>query len=114
MNKNFKIIDTSPIYVNPPFGFKDQNDFYNATMTFSTTLCIIELFSLVFYLERKFGRARKREFKNSPRTLDLDIIFFNDLKLNHSYLKIPHPYWNHRDSVLIPLFMQYLTPKGKK
>ncbi|PAF52696.1 2-amino-4-hydroxy-6-hydroxymethyldihydropteridine diphosphokinase [Helicobacter sp. 13S00477-4] len=113
-NKHFFILSSSPIYKNPPFGFENQKDFYNATMTLSTNLSIVDLFRLVFYLERRFGRSKKREFKNSPRTLDIDIIFFNDLILKHPYLKIPHEKWNKRESVLIPLFLEYLTPKGRK
>ncbi|PAF42631.1 2-amino-4-hydroxy-6-hydroxymethyldihydropteridine diphosphokinase [Helicobacter sp. 11S03491-1] len=113
-NKNFIIISSSPIYINPPFGYLNQEDFCNATITISTNFSVVELFGLIFYLERRFGRAKKREFKNSPRTLDIDIIFFNDLILKHPYLKIPHPKWTQRESVLIPLFLQYLIPKGRK
>lgn len=113
-NKKVAILSSSPIYINPPFGFEAQNDFYNATITLGTSLSVVDFFGWVFYLERKFGRGRKRDFKNSPRTLDIDIIFFNDLILKRPYLKIPHPKWNQRESVLIPLFLQYLTPKGRK
>ncbi|PAF53062.1 2-amino-4-hydroxy-6-hydroxymethyldihydropteridine diphosphokinase [Helicobacter sp. 13S00482-2] len=116
LNKNnkIKILDSSPIYMNPPFGFVYQDSFYNATITLSTSLCIVQFFGFVFYLERRFGRLKKREFKNSPRKLDIDIIFFNDLILKRPYLKIPHPKWNERESVLIPLFLQYLIPRGPK
>ncbi|WP_370690911.1 2-amino-4-hydroxy-6-hydroxymethyldihydropteridine diphosphokinase [Helicobacter cappadocius] len=113
-NKNIMILDSSPIYINPPFGFIDQNDFYNATITLSTSLSIVQFFGFVFYLERRFGRSKKREFKNSPRTLDIDIIFFNNLILKRPYLTIPHPKWNERESVLIPLFLQYLIPRARK
>ncbi|PAF49266.1 2-amino-4-hydroxy-6-hydroxymethyldihydropteridine diphosphokinase [Helicobacter sp. 12S02232-10] len=113
-NKNFSFLASSPIYRNPPFGYVYQEDFYNATITLSTNLSIVELFGLVFYLERRFGRPKKRAFKNSPRTLDIDIIFFNDLILKRPYLKIPHPKWHQRESVLIPLFLEYLTQKGYK
>lgn len=113
-NRKIIILNSSPIYINPPFGFEAQSDFYNATITLSTSLSVVEFFRWVFYLERRFGRGRKRDFKNSPRTLDIDIIFFNDLILKRPYLKIPHPKWNQRESVLIPLFLQYLIPKGPK
>lgn len=107
-HKKFHIIASSPIYKNPAFGYNNQNDFYNATITLQTSLCLREIFSTIFYLERKFKRSRIRIFKNAPRTLDIDILFFNQLKLNYPHLKIPHPYWKQRESVIIPLMLQNL------
>ena len=52
-------------------------------------------------LEKKF--ARKRSFANAPRTLDLDIIFFDNRIVNTKKLQIPHPSWQKRESVTIPL-----------
>ena len=52
-------------------------------------------------LEKKF--ARKRSFANAPRTLDLDIIFFDDRFINTKKLHIPHISWYQRESVTIPL-----------
>lgn len=105
-NKNISILSTSPIYKNPPFGFKEQNLFYNATMLLSTRLYLLEFYRLIFYLERRFGRGRKRAFKNAPRTLDIDIIFFNNIFLRSKKLNIPHLHYQERNSVLIPLLYQ--------
>ena len=107
-NPLFLIHSTSPIYKNPPFGYKNQNDFYNATMTLSTTMQLADVFSLIFYLERKFKRQRLRPFKNAPRTLDIDLLFFNHIQINLSHLKLPHPYFKQRESVIIPLMLQNL------
>jgi len=52
-------------------------------------------------LEKRFGR--KRSFENAPRTLDLDIIFFDNRIINTKTLQVPHPSWSERESVLIPL-----------
>ncbi len=101
-------IATSPILKNPAFGYTRQPDFYNATLQIQTTLNLSEIFSLVFYLERRFGRGRKRVRKNAPRTLDIDILFFDDLIVNFADLKIPHPYFKCRESVIIPLMLQHL------
>lgn len=111
-NRNLKILGSSPIYINPPFGYLDQQNYYNATLTLSTCLSLTRFFSLIFYLERRFGRPKQRSFKNSPRTLDIDIIFFNNLVLNQSYLRVPHLKWSQRESVLIPLFLQYLISRN--
>lgn len=106
LNKNIQLISTSPIYKNPPFGYTMQKDFYNSTIILSTNMCLIEFYRFIFYMERIFGRPRKRAFKNAPRTLDIDILFFNDIFIRNKKLNIPHLYWNKRDSVLIPLLYQ--------
>lgn len=96
-------ISTSPIYRNPPFGYANQAHFYNALITLSTSLSLLQIYALVFYAERKFGRVRKREFKNAPRTIDIDIIFYSDCIFRAKYLTLPHPSYHNRASVLIPM-----------
>ncbi len=93
---------TSIIYKNPPFGYLKQPYFYNSIILASTYLKPLEFLRYTQRVEKYF--RRKREFKDSPRTLDLDIIFYNNLKVNKApKLIIPHPNWSERDSVLIPL-----------
>ncbi len=106
LNRNITLISTSPIYKNPPFGYTMQKDFYNSTIILSTNMYLIEFYRFIFYMERIFGRPRKREFKNAPRTLDIDILFFNDTFLRSKKLNIPHLHWSERESVLIPLLYQ--------
>lgn len=98
------IIATSPILKNPAFGYLQQPDFYNGVIWLKTKLGIADFWSFCAYLERHFGRARKRPFKNAPRTLDLDIIAFKDKWITLGNLEIPHCAWNARQSVKIPLF----------
>ena len=105
-NKNIHLISTSPIYKNPPFGYTKQNYFYNSTIILSTNMCLVEFYRFVFYMERIFGRKRMRVFKNAPRTLDIDILFFNDIFMRNENLNIPHLCWNKRESVLVPLLYQ--------
>lgn len=105
-NARIDILSTSPIYKNPPFGFCNQPFFYNATMLLATTMCLLEFYAFIFYMERIFGRGRIRAFKNAPRVLDIDIIFFNDIVMRSNKLNIPHPQWQNRASVLIPLIYQ--------
>jgi 2-amino-4-hydroxy-6-hydroxymethyldihydropteridine diphosphokinase len=102
------LVSTSIILKNPPFGYLNQPFFYNSVILVKTNLLPMEL---LFYLQKveKYFR-RKREFKNSPRTLDLDIILYNNLKVNKPRLKIPHPEYKNRVSVMLPL--KYL--KGVK
>ena len=105
-NAKIRILQTSPIYKNPPFGFCNQPFFYNATMLLATKMCLLEFYAFIFYVERIFGRGRIRAFKNAPRVIDIDIIFFNDIFLRSTKLNIPHPQWQRRQSVLIPLLFQ--------
>jgi 2-amino-4-hydroxy-6-hydroxymethyldihydropteridine diphosphokinase len=95
------IVKTSPILKNPPFGYKEQDDFYNAIIVVKTDLNPINLLKFVLRVEQLF--KRKRSFENSPRTLDIDIIFYDKISLNRSILTIPHPHYHKRDSVMIPL-----------
>jgi 2-amino-4-hydroxy-6-hydroxymethyldihydropteridine diphosphokinase len=95
------IIKTSPIYKNPPFGYESQNDFYNAVMVVRTKLSPNQFMRFLLHTEKIFGR--KRSFKNAPRTLDLDIIFFEKLFVYNKSLSIPHPKWRERESVIVPM-----------
>ena len=92
---------SSPILKNPPFGFADQDDFHNAVLVLSTDLNARALLRHLLAIENRFGR--KRSFKNAPRTLDLDMLFYDDLVMNHKDLILPHPAWHERESVCIPL-----------
>jgi 2-amino-4-hydroxy-6-hydroxymethyldihydropteridine diphosphokinase len=98
------VVQTSIIYKNPPFGYLNQPWFYNTIMVIYTDYSPYELLNFLLYTEKKFGR--KRSFKNAPRTLDLDIILYNNVKINTDKLKIPHPFFKERDSVLIPLALK--------
>ena len=97
------IIDTSYLYKNPPFGYLDQDDFINTVMLISTSFSPMELLNFLLYTEKKFNR--KRSFKNAPRTLDLDIIMYENIKINNKRLNLPHPFFKERDSVLLPLYL---------
>ena len=95
------ISETSPILQNPPFGYLEQNDFYNAVIVIRTSLSPKAFLKFLLHVEKIFGR--KRSFKNAPRTLDLDLIFFSDIKYCDKNLTIPHPSWKKRESVVLPL-----------
>ena len=100
-DNRFDIIQTSPLLRNPPFGYLEQDDFLNGLIVVKTNLGAIEVLNAMQRYENRFGR--KRSFKDAPRTLDIDMIFYNDLEINSKRLTIPHPYWMERESVTIPL-----------
>ncbi len=102
-----RVIETAPIVKNPPFGYTEQGDFYNSLMLVETFLSPRALLRYILRVEKVFGR--KRLFKDGPRTLDIDIIFYENMKMDTKELTLPHPSWRKRQSVLIPLSMM----KGK-
>lgn len=91
----------SAVLKNPPFGFLKQDFFFNAVIVLRTNLQPRDMLAYLMRVETKF--ARKRSFANAPRTLDLDIIFFDNKKINSTDLVVPHPAWFKRESVMIPL-----------
>ena len=100
-SKFLRIVETSPILKNPPFGYTEQADFYNALVLVETQLTPKMLLRYVLRVERLFGR--KRSFQDAPRTLDIDIIFYENVRMETQTLTLPHPGWMSRSSVLIPL-----------
>ncbi|AXH11590.1 2-amino-4-hydroxy-6-hydroxymethyldihydropteridine diphosphokinase [Halarcobacter bivalviorum] len=103
LNKNhkFDLLMTSPLLLNPPFGYLEQKPFLNGIIKLSTNLSVNEFFKITQRLEKRFGR--KRSFQDAPRTLDIDIIFFDNKKISTKKLIIPHKDWANRESVIIPL-----------
>ncbi len=97
----FTIIQTSPILQNPPFGFLNQDDFLNAIILLKTNLSVFECLKEFQRYENRYKRVRT--FQDAPRTLDIDIIFYNKIKINIPKLTIPHKGYKQRESVQIPL-----------
>jgi len=95
------VIETAPILKNPPFGYTEQNDFYNSLLLVETRLSPKALLRYVLRVEKVFGR--KRLFKDGPRTLDIDIIFYENVTMGTKDLTLPHVGWSKRTSVLTPL-----------
>jgi 2-amino-4-hydroxy-6-hydroxymethyldihydropteridine diphosphokinase len=86
---------------NPPFGYLDQADFDNTVIELSTSLAPRALLRVLWRIENRF--KRRRSFPNAPRTLDLDILFFDNQTFRYPELIIPHPKWRERSSVVVPL-----------
>lgn len=103
-------IQSGVILKNPPFGHIEQADFYNTVIEIATSLQPRALLRLLWRIEKHFGRVRS--FPNAPRTLDLDMIFFDSRKISTKELTVPHLSWNERLSVLVPL--QSLGRSGQK
>jgi len=100
-SKYIDIVETAPILKNPPFGYLDQPYFYNSTIFVKTCLKPKALLRYILRVEKQF--RRRRSFQDAPRTLDIDILFYENIRLDSEDLTIPHRAWRDRDSVLIPL-----------
>lgn len=92
-----------------PYGGVEQPDFLNGVLAFETLLTPEELLCLLQELERLAGREKKIRW--GTRTLDLDILLYEDVMLNRAELTIPHPDMHNRDFVLLPLAQ--LNPSAK-
>jgi 2-amino-4-hydroxy-6-hydroxymethyldihydropteridine diphosphokinase len=79
----------------------DQDDFLNSVMVVVTSMQPQVFLNYLMRVEKRF--SRKRSFANAPRTLDLDILFFDERVINTKKLQVPHPAWQKRESVMIPL-----------
>ena len=98
-----RVSKRSSIYSTEPVGFSDQPRFVNAVVELETELSPMELLDGLLEIEREFGRDRTASVPNGPRTLDLDILLYDDLILAEPNLDIPHPRLAERAFVLVPL-----------
>ena len=91
----------SSLYRTAPIGYDNQPDFINAVARVRTTLEPQALLDALLEIERTHGRVR--EFLNAPRTLDLDVLLYEDRVINTDTLNVPHPRAHLRAFVLLPL-----------
>ena len=96
-----RVLQVSEFSYTTPYGNVKQDDFLNGCIEMETLLQPLELLELVHDIENKSGRVR--DVRWGPRTLDLDIVFYDDLIMSCDVLRIPHVDMHRRDFVLIPL-----------
>lgn len=97
-----KVVLISPIYETEPWGNPDQPHFLNQAVLLSSELVPADLLVKIHKIEEKCGRV-SGNIRYSARTLDIDILFYDDLILTSDNLTIPHPLLHRRRFVLIPL-----------
>lgn len=95
------IRETSSVFETEPWGFVDQPDFLNQILLAETHLSAPDLLVYVKALESRIGRVPN--FRYGPRLVDIDIIFYGDQVIREPYLEIPHPRFQERAFVLVPL-----------
>ncbi|MEN8240970.1 MAG: 2-amino-4-hydroxy-6-hydroxymethyldihydropteridine diphosphokinase [Chloroflexota bacterium] len=95
------VIDQSPIYQTPPWGYTEQADFLNQVIKAETKLRPTALLRYLKRIEKRVGRTAT--FRWGPREIDIDILFYADRVINTRKLTIPHPRLHQRAFMLVPL-----------
>lgn len=93
--------NVSSVYETEPVGYLEQDAFYNMAIHIKTGLEPHDLMQLCLHIEQQLGRVRTIE--NGPRTIDLDLLYFDDRILQSPRLVLPHPRIQERTFVLVPL-----------
>lgn len=101
LSKGNSITRVSSCFETEPVGYLEQPWFLNIVIELDTEFSPLELLEYCQNIEASCGRIRS--FQNAPRTLDLDILLFDDSVLNEERLVIPHPRLQERKFVLEPL-----------
>jgi 2-amino-4-hydroxy-6-hydroxymethyldihydropteridine diphosphokinase len=96
-----KLLAKSSLFKTEPIGYPSQDWFVNGVIKIETDLEPPELLITLKTIESQLGRVET--FRWGPRTIDLDILFFDDLEIHTEELQIPHPLLQNRQFVLIPL-----------
>ena len=99
-----KVVSLSAFYVTAPWGFASENSFLNAAACVDTDLSPLEVLRETQLIERELGRTTKSvDGVYCDRIIDIDILTYDDIKVDDPDLKIPHPLMEERDFVMIPL-----------
>lgn len=94
----------SSIYESEPWGFKAKNSFLNQVVQVETVLDAADLLDKILEIENGLGRRRELNSEGyASRTIDIDILFYNDEIIRGERLNIPHPHISERMFTLLPL-----------
>jgi len=95
------ILKASAIYETAAWGITDQSDFLNQVVVYECLLSPFEVLQEILRQELRMGRSRTQKW--GARTIDIDILFYQDLKVYNPKLVIPHPFISERKFILVPL-----------
>lgn len=99
-----RVIKVSSLYETRPWGFRSDNLFINAVVCVLTTLTPVQLLAATQDIEREIGRTRKSTADGyTDRVIDIDILLYDEEKIDTPELKIPHPLMWQRQFVTDPL-----------
>jgi len=101
LKKKIVITDEAALYTTKPMYFEDQDQFVNTALKGQTRLSLHDTLQYVKDIEKQVGR--KKRFRNGPREIDIDILFYERLVYKDEIVEVPHPRIAERDFVLRPL-----------
>ncbi len=96
------VVERSKIYESEPIGFNSDQNFLNRILIVSSRLSVVEILNKLKIIEQKLGRKRSAGGYSS-RTIDIDILYFNNEIIKTKILTVPHPKLHERNFTLIPL-----------
>jgi 2-amino-4-hydroxy-6-hydroxymethyldihydropteridine diphosphokinase len=96
-----RLLVRSSFFKTRPIGYTAQDWFVNGVIKIETDLEPIDLFRMLKAIEIRLGR--KETFRGGPRVIDLDLLLFDDRRIETEVLQVPHPRLHERQFVLIPL-----------
>ena len=91
----------SHLYKTAPWGNTNQQDFLNQVLAVNTILSATDVLKIILNIELQMGRTREKKW--APRTIDIDILFFNNEFIQEDNLIVPHPLLHQRRFTLVPL-----------
>ena len=106
---------SSSVYETEPWGYSEQDFFFNTVLSAETNLDVQTLFSLLKEIEKSTGRSERKKWHK--REIDIDILFFGDSCYNDDELIVPHEHLHSRNFVLVPLneiYPGFIHPVFKK
>ncbi len=98
-----EVLAASSFFYTEPVGYLDQPLFLNAAALLRTDLAPLDLLHALMAIEREHGRDRSHGIAKGPRTLDLDLLLYDELVMASPELTVPHPEMHRRVFVLQPL-----------
>ena len=98
---NINVIKESGVYDTAPWGYQEQDNFYNMVCEIETTLTPNAILGVCLGIESAMGRIRT--IKNGPRVIDIDVLLCEGFTSNTDELTVPHPFIGERDFVLVPM-----------
>ena len=101
ISKRMIVLKISKLYETKPVGYANQPDFINAVIKVETLLTPQQVLSVAKSIEDELKRIKT--IKDGPRTIDIDVLFYNDKVINEEGLIIPHPRIQQRSFVLEPM-----------
>lgn len=94
------IVGHTSVHRTAPWGYESQNDYLNQIVVIETALAPLQLLDIVLDIETSLGRTRSTTERYADRTIDIDILYYDNITLTHPRLTIPHPRIEERQFVL--------------